>query len=321
MLAILLVTSTAVLAVAAAVLLFGSQYWLLDLLTFFWPWAVLAAVAVLLLSLLSPGPWAKLVAVAGLLVCLYPIFALPPAPDTMPGEKIRLLTANVYIGNPDPRPFVAMLTRVQPDIVITEETSRRFAEAIRGSGLYAFESDFGLSEGDDKKVFSRYPIRDYIQLDNLPGKPVRRHAARMVVDTPGGPLVVYAVHPDTPRSLWQWQYRGRYFERLAHSLAAERPDTPIVVAGDWNLPAHSGIFRSFFSETGLRFARPGYWLPVTRFSTKLARYIYFGSTIDHVAVSSAVRVTGWSRGDDIGSNHLPVIVDLALPSSNAVAGL
>jgi endonuclease/exonuclease/phosphatase (EEP) superfamily protein YafD len=93
-----------------------------------------------------------------------------------------------------------------------------------------------------------------------------------------------------------------------------------VLAGDWNMPAHSAFFRNFFATTGYRFARPGLWLPVTRFATRLARFGYFGSTIDHVAVSPQVRVTDWKRGSDIGSNHLPVIVDLALPSANVLAG-
>ena len=318
---LLTVSAIGVLLIALAVLIVGGQVWLLDLITFFWPVLTLVAIALLVLSLPFGGAIARLAALAAVGVAAIPFLLLPPVPDDAPGEKIRVLSANLYIANPDPRPFVALLTRAQPDIVITEETRWDFADAVRGSGLYPFESERDLAKTDDKKVFSRYPIREFRQLDDLPGRPVNRHAMRLVIDTPAGPIIVYAVHPDTPRSLEQWYERTAYLERLSAALRSEAPGTPVVVVGDWNLPAHSVFFRDFFAETGLRFARPGIWLPITRFNTRLKPFGYFGSTIDHLAVSPGIRVTDWKRGSDIGSNHLPIIVDLALPASNAVASL
>lgn len=307
------------LLVVLAVLTAGEQVWALDLLTFFWPVLAVAAIALLLLSVPFAGPLARIAALALVAACGAPFIMLPPAPDSAAGEKIRILTANLYVGNPDPAPFVALLTRTQPDIVVTQETRRRFAEAVRGSGLYPFETEGELSLADDKKVFSRYPIREYRQLNDLPGHKIARHPMRLVIETPAGPLVVYAIHPDTPRSREQWLDRNAYFEQLATAIRTEAERTPVVLAGDWNMPAYSGFFRAFFAETGYRFARPGLWLPVTRFATRLVRFGYFGSTIDHVAVSPQVRVTDWRRDSDIGSNHLPVIVDLALPAANALA--
>lgn len=297
----------------------GEQVWALDLVTFFWPVLTVAAVILFLATLPFGGAVARIAALCAVAVCVVPFILLPAAPDSEPGEKIRVLTANLYVGNPDPRPFVALLTRMQPDIVVTEETREPFAEAVRGTGLYPFETEGDLARADDKKVFSRYPIREYRQLGDLPGRKVERHAMRLVVETPAGPVVVYAIHPDTPRSAEQWRERNAYFERLAAAILGEAKGTPVILAGDWNMPAHSAFFRDFFATTGYRFARPGFWLPVTRFATRLARLGYFGSTIDHVAVSPDIRMTGWQRGSDIGSNHLPVIVDLALPSASALA--
>lgn len=306
-------------ALALAVLVGGNRAWLLDLITFFWPVLALAALALLIVTLPFGSTVSRLFAFAAVALCAVPFLLLPAAPDSTPGQKIRVLTANVYVGNPDPARLVALLTREQPDIVVMEETRPRFAEAVRGSGLYPFESEGVLSAADDKKIFSRYPMREQVQLDDLPGLGTERHAMRVVIDSPAGPLILYAVHPDTPRTLEGWFQRNAYLERLTTAIRAEPSDAQVVVAGDWNLPAYSSFFRQFFASTGYRFARPGLWLPITRFATALARYGYFGSTIDHVAVSPNVRVTGWERGSDIGSNHLPVIVDLALPAVDAVA--
>jgi endonuclease/exonuclease/phosphatase (EEP) superfamily protein YafD len=318
--AILGAMAAALIALTISVKALGGEYWLVDLVTFFWPVVVLVAVVLFLTALFVPGKAVKLLAVVAVAATLYPIFSLPPAPDSAAGNRLRILTANLLVENRDTASFVALLTREQPDIVLTQETRQRFVEAIRGSGLYPFESTGTLTDSDDKKVFSRYPIRSQTEIKEAPGTlALVRRPMRLVIDGPDGPIVLYVVHPDTPRSLYQWHRRNAYLDLLASAVGREADNAAVVVAGDWNAPAYSVFFDRFFQKTGFRFARPGWYLPVTRFATKYKRFFYFGSTIDHVAVSPQLRVTDWRRGRDIGSNHLPVIVDIAMPAGNAVA--
>lgn len=318
--AILGVIAAALIALTISVKALGGEYWLVDLVAFFWPVVVLLAVVLLGSTFLVPGKAVRLLAVVAVLASLYPIFALPPAPEATAGNRLRLLTANLLFENRDTASLVALLTREQPDIVVMQETRNRFVEAVRGSGLYPFESTGTLGENDDKKVFSRYPIREQVQINEAPGTlRLDRHPMRLVIDGPDGPIVLYAVHPDSPRSLRQWHNRNAYLDLLAASVRREAENAAVIVAGDWNTPAYSVFFDRFFERTGYRFARPGWYLPVTRFWTRAKSVVYFGSTIDHVAVSPQLRVTGWRRGRDIDSNHLPVIVDIAMPAGNAVA--
>ncbi|UVC08049.1 endonuclease/exonuclease/phosphatase family protein [Rhizobium sp. TH2] len=318
--AILGAIAAALIALTISVKALGGEYWLVDLVTFFWPVAALLAVVLFLSTLLVPSKAARLLAILAVAVTLYPIFSLPPAPDATAGNRLRVLTANLLNENRDTASFVALLTREQPDIVVTQETRNLFVEAIRGSGLYPFESTGTVSANDDKKVFSRYPIREQARISDAPGTPVlRRHPMRLVIDGPDGPIVLYAIHPDTSRSLRQWHSRNAYLDLLANAVRREADNAAVIVAGDWNVPAYSVFFDRFFEKTGYRFARPGWYLPVTRFWTRAKSFVYFGSTIDHVAVSPQLRVTDWRRGRDIGSNHLPVIVDIAMPAGNAVA--
>ena len=312
--------AVALILLTLSVKLLGTRIWLVDLVTFFWPVVPLFALALLLAAFFVPRRGVRLLAVLAFAVTLYPLFALPPAPDVGAGNRLRLLTANLLIENRDPAPFLALLTREQPDIVVTQETRSRFADAIRGTGLYPFESTGALRPHDDKKVFSRYPVRDQSEIREGPDAlPLRRRPMRLVIDGPEGPVVLYVIHPDTPRSLEQWHQRNAYLALLADAIGREAADASVIVAGEWNTPAHSAFFDLFFEKTDYRFARPGWWLPVTRFTTRLERFFYFGSSIDHVAVSPGLRVGGWRRGRAFGSNHLPVIVDIALPASHAVA--
>jgi endonuclease/exonuclease/phosphatase (EEP) superfamily protein YafD len=318
--AILGAIAAALIALTISVKALGGEYWLVDLVTFFWPVVVLFAVLLLVPTFLVPGKVFRLLAIVAVAASLYPIFALPPAPEATPGNRLRILTANLLIENRDTASFVALLSREQPDIVVTEETHNGFVEAVRGSGLYPFESTGTLDQADDKKVFSRYPIREQAVINEAPGTTrIYRHPMRLVIDGPDGPIVLYAVHPDTPRSFEQWIQRNAYLDLMADSIQREAENAAVILAGDWNTPAYSVFFDRFFERTGYRFARPGWYLPVTRFWTRAKRFVYFGSTIDHVAVSPQLRVTGWRRGRDIDSNHLPVIVDIAMPAGNAVA--
>jgi endonuclease/exonuclease/phosphatase (EEP) superfamily protein YafD len=317
---ILGVIAAALIVLTISVKTLGGEYWLLDLVTFFWPVVVPFASALLLCTLLTSDKSVKLLALLAVAASLYPIFTLPPVPAATAGTRLRVLTANLLNSNRNTATFVALLAREQPDIVVTQETSSLFVDAIRGSSLYPFESRGTLLANDEKKVFSRYPIREEAQINEAPGaRWLYRHPMRLVIDGPDGTIILYVIHPDTPRSLDQWHKRTAYLDLLASAVRREAENAMVIVAGDWNTPAYSVFFDRFFEKTGYRFARPGWYLPVTRFATHYKRFLYLGSTIDHVAVSQKLRVTNWRQGPDIDSNHLPVIVDIAMPPGNAMA--
>jgi endonuclease/exonuclease/phosphatase family metal-dependent hydrolase len=47
--------------------------------------------------------------------------------------------------------------------------------------------------------------------------------------------------------------------------------------------------------------------------------LLLGIPIDHCLVSSDIGVAGFAHGPDLGSDHLPIVVDLTLePSRNAI---
>lgn len=309
-----------ILGLSASVFL-GRQFWPLDLLSFFWSLFILAAVLVLLVSLAFSGPVVKIAAVIALAIALVPFFLLPKAPATSEARNLRLITANLFIGNPDPREFAALLVKEQPDIVVTQETNVVFQDAIRKSGLFPFETSRDLPSRDDKKVFSRFPIREEAQLGPpMVGNVVlQRHPMRLVIDTPQGPLVLYAAHPDSPRRPWRWQQRNMYLDVLAEEIAKEPKVMPVVAVGDWNTPPWSAYFRAFFTRTGFGSMQSRPWPETTRFLERFQRYFIFGAAIDHAALSPQVSLVNWQVGPNFGSNHLPVIIDLALPQTASIA--
>ena len=85
---------------------------------------------------------------------------------------------------------------------------------------------------------------------------------------------------------------------------------PMIVAGDLNLTPWSPFFREFVDRSGLRDSRRGFGVQATWPS----RLGMAGIPMDHVLVSQDGSVIDRRVGPSFGSDHRPVIVDLAIES-------
>src|SRR5690606_33163560 len=123
---------------------------------------------------------------------------------------------------------------------------------------------------------------------------------------PAGALRLIGVHlraPTDPRSAAE---RDRQLDALAALVA--RIDGPLVVAGDFNLTPYSPYFEDLVDATGLRDSRtgsgPGFTWP--------SFFPLLGVPIDHCLVSPDVHVAALRRLSAFGSDHYPIVVELAL---------
>jgi vancomycin resistance protein VanJ len=81
----------------------------------------------------------------------------------------------------------------------------------------------------------------------------------------------------------------------------------MVIAGDFNLPVESAIYRQHWAQYRNAFSQTGIGSGYTK-HTRL-----FGVRIDHVLSSKDVQPIRSFVGKDVGSDHLPLIADLAIP--------
>ncbi|MFC4228137.1 endonuclease/exonuclease/phosphatase family protein [Hoeflea alexandrii] len=300
------------------------QFWLADLANFFRPHLVLAAFMFFVVSLLAGTRMTKFAAsVVVVLNAFLTVHTLDgPTIDakadavqisSCAGRSIRLVTANLFNENRSTDAFLQLVSEENPDIVLTQETTELWNAAIDKLDGYPYHSDERVWLRNDMKMISRFPIvSEEISSGGARYRDLKRHPMRFEIKmpSPAGPLVVYLIHPESPRDPARWQQRNMYLQLLSESVAAEPQSARIIVAGDWNTPPWSPYFQYFLRLTGLKSMDAGWWLRSTRIFRKLGSIAFLGTPIDHVVVSAGLRSCGFRIGPKFGSNHLPVIADI-----------
>jgi endonuclease/exonuclease/phosphatase (EEP) superfamily protein YafD len=112
------------------------------------------------------------------------------------------------------------------------------------------------------------------------------------------------LHPAPPLLRNLFNVRNR---QLADAAAIARDqDDLVIAAGDLNVTMWSPYYRRFESESGLRNTRRGMGIrPTWPANMPLAQL-----PLDHVLVSPDILTVDFAVGPDVGSDHLPVMVDL-----------
>lgn len=309
--------AVAYLFAVSIVVLAADRLWPVDLLTFAWPYIGAAGALLALAALMTRRIKTIVIALTGLAVAALPAADVPDARGSAAASGIRVLTANLFIENREgPAAFIALLRREKPDIVVLQETTAEWEQALSATRLYPYESSMEARRRDALKVFSTLPIRAETELKRaFTEERAYKQPLRLELDLDGRPLFLYAIHPETPRQPWQWRDRNAYLSALADAAKGDLEKAPVIVAGDWNTPPWSPFFRGFLKQAGLASTGGGWLQPVTRFSMKLDALAYIGASIDQIAVSPDFSLRARRIGPPFGSNHLPVIVDLAPPES------
>lgn len=249
------------------------------------------------------------------------------------GEKvikvISINTERMFLGD---KRLTAFMERQQPDILVIQEALwwlqerrwERLERPIGGLGENGYPDHVEVGASGSLVIYSNFPIRlenSTIVLGELHDTASvihdpDRELLQVSLDTGARDLKLLAVHPDSPRSLVRWQNKRRYFDEADNVIQELQQSSgdPLVVIGDWNSAPWSARFQQTLSQNGLKTAYPGGWPRTTRFFFDYRLHWILGSPVDQFAVSEGVKVLNVSTGPDIGSDHLPLIVELELPS-------
>jgi vancomycin resistance protein VanJ len=210
-----------------------------------------------------------------------------------------------------------LLDRWRPHLVAFQECGPRLVAAVeRAEGWHRHQWD-GLC------LLSRFPILGAEAMDRSALARIHETTAiggsgnvvRYVLAAPGGTIHLTNLHLETPRKgieglvRLDWERFGANTElrgieaRLARRWA-DAGAGPMLVAGDFNTPVESHIYRRSWSGLKNAFSARGRGFGMTRYNG------WIRARIDHVLMEEGWRAEAAEVGPDAGSDHRPLIVDL-----------
>jgi endonuclease/exonuclease/phosphatase family metal-dependent hydrolase len=206
-----------------------------------------------------------------------------------------------------------LIDDTSPDVVILQEWRERFrSESLAGGGWH-------IHRESGQFLASRYPIRRIDRLGDGSTKE-KGSVARYELDTPEGVVTVFSVHLASPREGLGEVAAGdgglhgiaansalRWTQSRHLAAAADQIVGPVFLAGDFNTPPHSAIFRRVWGGYEDAFSSAGWGWGYT-FQARVSAV-----RIDHILVGGGGRATRCLVGPDVGSPHRPVLADLAWP--------
>lgn len=290
---------------AAAHLLLPDRPLFLAMVTMMTRYLYLPAYPLLVTGLLTKkrGVW-----VAATFVALLHLIWI--APDYTPARRVaaanpslRILSVNLYYYNLQIEDLIAEIKAVDADVIFLQEAFRSWWQALEDNDmftLYPYQVD---APWDSTAILSRWPLTDKIEASFK--------AATILVE--GQPIRLINVHAPYLFNDAGTEAIDAYYERLHEQLALEQG--PLVVAGDLNVSQYSGWYRSL-TRIGLQSCHQltgrGY---VTTWPNGKMRVPAI--RLDHALFSSELVCLSIREGEGLGTDHKPLIFDLALlPDEN-----
>jgi endonuclease/exonuclease/phosphatase (EEP) superfamily protein YafD len=227
------------------------------------------------------------------------------ATTTASGPTIKVMSANVLFENHSSTRLLEIVRNESPDVVVLLEYTPEWAQMVgelRASYPHHVEVParraFGIA------LFSRYELDTgtSFMLEDKPAIDAR-------VRTPSGPLEIVGVHLYSPTSPWRAEMRNRQLEELAARLAGVTG--PRAVVGDFNITPYSPYFQDWLASTGLTDTRRGR----TASPSWPVQLPLIGIPIDHCAVSREITIVAHRTLPAFGSDHYPILAELALAPS------
>jgi endonuclease/exonuclease/phosphatase (EEP) superfamily protein YafD len=223
------------------------------------------------------------------------------------GERLKLFVANVFQGNKDIAKFLSLIEKEEPDMILLVETDYWWEKKTRSlSENYPYEISIPLENTYGMMFFSKVKIADY-EIRYLSDEDIPSIKADLI-SSGGQRFRLYGLHPKPPVPNEALESTERDAEILKVGKEAKLCSLPVIVAGDLNDVAWSYTTRLFLKVSELLDPRIGRGF----YSTFHAKSRFMRWPLDHIFCSSHFYLINLRRMPDIGSDHFPMLLEVAM---------
>jgi len=260
-----------------------------------------AALAALLLRRPRLAGAAAVLAVVNAAVLGISLIPTATAASGTPTGSLRIVVANVEVGNSDFDAVRRLVARTHPDVFGVTELTPAMAAHLKPA-LHGYRARVVATRHDAYGigVYSRRPLLSahvvHLPADGPPTVVVRLRVA-------GTPVSVVVTHVHTP-------FAGSIHVRQLRALAKAPALGPrAAVCGDFNTPPWSGPLRDFAADARLRdlYGRSAWAAYSWPTWSSLLRV-----PLDNCFVGEGIAVRGHHDGPGDSSDHRPLVVDLGV---------
>lgn len=221
-------------------------------------------------------------------------------------STFSIYSANINKSNRELHKLIDELRKNNADIILLLEINDDNIQPLQSviqTYPYKIESLNNNTSGTGAVIMSRFPILShettkYSEFGNL--------LITAYINIYGKQVVFYGAHFPKPTNINEFPSRSKQILSLARDISEQT--TPIILAGDLNTTPYSPVFKKLIDTSKLKDSREGFgWLP--SWPTYLP---LFWLPIDHILVSQDIKVQNRTVGSYIGSDHYPVLAELAI---------
>jgi endonuclease/exonuclease/phosphatase (EEP) superfamily protein YafD len=229
-------------------------------------------------------------------------------------RSIRILAANVLQTNTHAERFLKLVRENDPDVVVTLETNSWWQKQLEPLERdYTYRLRAPLENLYGMHLYSRLRLEDarvrYLVEDDKPSMHAIAHLRS------GERIELHCLHPAPPGPTENEESTERDAELVVVGKSVKGSKLPVIVTGDLNDVAWSETTRLFRHISGLLDPRRGRGT----FSTFPARLPISRWPLDHVFHSRALCLVDIHTLKNWGSDHLPIVFELALDPRHAAS--
>jgi len=211
---------------------------------------------------------------------------------------------NLNDSNGNTREVLESIGQFSPDVLLLEEVTPKWAhelEILKETYPYCIakpqDGCFGIM------MLSKYPL-EHGQVVQIGNAGVPSIIAEMY--SPQGVVSIIGTHPLPPIGAEYANYRNNQLAALPAVVKEQKH--PVLLIGDLNVTPWSPYFTHLISESELKNSMTGFghqpsW-PSTMFFMRIP--------LDHMLHSDGIIIHNRMIGHNVGSDHLPVIVDFSM---------
>lgn len=217
------------------------------------------------------------------------------------GESLSILSMNLLASNTNYAEAIDLIREKDPDILVISELSPQW-------------------EAQLQELYPYFPFRQMVPQNNnfgigmLSKIPMISEVTHLEKDFPpsihgeiqinGSMVSILATHPVPPVGRERFELRNEQLQEIARLSARENGN--FILVGDLNTSSFSKHFQDLLENGNLKDSRTGFGIN----STWPSDFLIMRTTLDHILYKGDMRVLTRTTEKSIGSDHLPVYLEI-----------